>query len=170
MVKENIKIIGINPGTRYVGIALFQGPELWDWRIKVFEGKWTKVKMEKIKEAILGFIKRYEPDVMAIKKLHPSRSSLNLKKLVAKVKEISRRKGLKICQYSIKDLESFFNPEEKINKKSLAEVLTSEYSVLSHEFNKEKINKNAYHIRMFEAVALAAVCFYQLDRQKYDKE
>ena len=164
MAKESLKIIGINPGTRYLGIALFQGPELWDWRIKVFEGRWTKAKMEKIKEAILGFIKRYDPDVMAIKKLHPSRSSPNLKKLVANIKELSRRKGLKVCQYSIKELESFFNPEEKINKKGLAEVIASEYPVLSHEFSKEKSNKNAYHIRMFEAVALGAVCFHQLDK------
>jgi len=164
MVKESLKIIGINPGTRYLGIALFQGPELWDWRIKVFEGRWTKAKMEKIKETILGFIKRYEPNFIAIKRLHPSRSSPNLKKLVAKIKEMSRRKGLKICQYSINDLEGFFNPEEKINKKSLAEVLASEYPVLSHEFSKEKSNKNAYHIRMFEAVALGAVCFHQLDK------
>ena len=164
MVRESLKIIGINPGTRYVGIALFQGPELWDWRIKVFEGKWTKAKMEKIREAISGFIKRHEPNVIAMKKLHPSRSSPNLKKLVAKVKEISRRKGLKVCQYSIKDLESFFNPEEKINKKGLAEMITSKYPVLSHEFRKEKSNKNAYHIRMFEAVALGAACFHQLDK------
>jgi len=164
MVKESLKIIGINPGTRYMGIALFHGTELWDWRIKVFEGRWTKAKTKKIREAILGFIRRYEPNVIAMKKLHPSRSSTNLKKLVAKIKEISKRRGLKVCQYSIRDLESFFNPEKKINKKSLAEVLASEYPVLSHEFRKEKSNKNAYHVRMFEAVALGAVCFHQLDK------
>jgi Holliday junction resolvasome RuvABC endonuclease subunit len=135
-----------------------------DWRVKVLKGKWSKEKMKRAIEIISELIDRYEPDVLAIKKLHSSRSSQNLGQFVAKIKELSRKRGLKVCQYSIKELESFFNPEEKINKKRLAEIVTSEYPVLLHEFSKEKSNKNAYHIRMFEAVALGAVCFHQLDK------
>jgi len=156
MPKKPLKIIGINPGTRYLGIAIFQDPDLRDWRIKIFRGKWSKEKKERIKMIILSFIERYEPNIMAIKKLHPSRSSANLKYLVSRIKEFSKRKGIKIYQYSIKDLENFFSEEESIkNKKRLAEIIASEYSVLFHELKKEKSNKNPYYIRMFEAVALA---------------
>jgi Holliday junction resolvasome RuvABC endonuclease subunit len=164
MPKEPLKIIGINPGTRYLGIAVFQGPELMDWRIKVLKGKWSKEKMKKAIEIISGFIERYEPGVLAIKKLHPSRRSLNLVQLVAKIKEFSRRKGLKVYQYSIKDVEEFFVGEDKLNKKNLVEVIVSENPALFHELQKEKAHKNPYYIRVFEAVALASVCFYQLDK------
>ena len=164
MLKKPLTILGVNPGSRYLGIAVFQGPELRDWRVKIIEGKGLKEKMEKIKEIILSFIELYQPNVLAIKKLRPSRSSLNLNRLVEKIKELSKRKGLKVYRYSIKDLEVFFSPEERINKKKLAEIITSKYSSLVHELKKEKDNKNPYHIRMFEAVALGSVCFHQLDK------
>jgi Holliday junction resolvasome RuvABC endonuclease subunit len=164
MPKAHLTIIGINPGTRYLGIAVLQGPELMDWRVKVLKGKWSKEKMKKAMKIISDFIERYEPGALAIKKLHSSRRSKNLVRLVARIKEFSKRKGLKVYQYSIKELEDFFIQEEKLNKKNLAEAVISEYPILSHELNKEKSHKNPYHIRMFEAVALASLCFYQLDK------
>jgi Holliday junction resolvasome RuvABC endonuclease subunit len=162
MPKRRLKIIGINPGTRYLGIAIFQGPELWDWRIKVLKGKWSKEKMKKAIEVISDFIERYEPNILAIKKLHPARKSSNLARLVARIKEFSRRKNLKVYQYSIKDVEEFFIREDKLNKKNLTEAIVSENPALFHELQKEKSNKNFYYIRVFEAAALASACAQRL--------
>lgn len=163
MPKKPLKIIGINPGTRYLGIAVFDGPELMDWRIRVLKGEWSRDKIKRAMEIILDFIERYEINHLAIKKLHPSRRSQNLVRLVARIKEFSKRKGLKVYQYSIKDLEEFFIEEDKLNKKNLAEVIVSENPALFHELQKEKCHKNPYYVRVFEAVALAAACFHQLD-------
>ena len=164
MPKKPLTIIGVNPGTRYLGIAVFEGPELMDWRAKVLKGKWSKEKMKRVVEIISDFIERYEPAVLAIKKPHPSRRSRNLVQLVARIKEFSRRKGLKVFQYSIKDVEEFFIEEDKLNKKNLAEAIVRENPALFHELQREKAHKNPYYIRVFEAVALASVCFYQLDK------
>jgi len=111
MSKKPLKIIGINPGSKYLGIAIFQGSDLRYWGIKVLKGKWSKEKIEKAKEIISDLIVRYDLNVLAIKRLHPSRSSKNLNRLVAKIKEFSKRKGLRVYQYSMKDLEKFFSPE-----------------------------------------------------------
>jgi len=163
MPKKILKILAINPGTRYLGIAVFEGPELLDWRVKVIKGKWSKEKQQKILVIARTLIERHQPDVLAIKKLHRSRSSDNLNQLVSRIKQHSKRKGLKVYQYSIKNLEAFFFGEAKANKNKLTEILTSKYTFLRHEFNKEKSNKNSYHIRVFEAVALGAVCSHQLE-------
>ena len=165
MPKKPLKILGINPGTKYLGIAVHLGSELRDWRVKTIHGKWSREKMKKIKMIILSFIDQYEPNILAIKKLHPSRSSQNLKYLVTKIKELSKNNGLKVYQYSTKELENFFQLEEKTNKTKMAKTLASEYPDLFHEFNREKSNKNTYYIRMFEAVALASMCFSKLDNQ-----
>jgi len=164
MLKKPLKILAINPGSRYIGIAFFQGAELRDWGIKVIKGKWSADKMKKIRSIISGFIERYGPNVLVIKRLHPSRSSANLNHLVSKIKELSKRRGLKVYQYSIKDLETFFSPKGRINKKQMAEMIALEYPVLFHELKKEKSHKNPYHIRMFEAVALGSICFHHLDK------
>lgn len=141
-----------------MGIAVLQGPELMDWRVKVLKGKWSKEKMKRAVEIISDFIERYEPGVLAIKKLHPSRRSRNLAQLTAKIKKFSKRKGLKVYQYSIKDIEELFIEAKKLNKKNLAEAIVLENPVLFHELRKEKSNKNFYYIRVLEAAALASAC------------
>jgi len=163
MSKEAIKIIGINPGTRYLGVAVLYESDLRDWRIKVFQEKWSDEKIKKMKKTILGLLEDYKPNVLAIKKLHPLRSSKNSKLITAWIRESCKRKGLRILQSSIKELENFYLPNEKLNKKNLTKKITSDYPDLFHELDKENKNKNPYYIRMFEAVALASMCFQKLD-------
>jgi len=164
MPKRPLKIIGINPGSKYLAVAIFQGSNLRYWGIKVLRGKWSKEKMERTKEIISDFIAQYGLNVLAIKKLHPSRSSKNLNRLVTRIKEFSKRKGLRVYEYSVKELEKFFSPEERINKKKMAELVASEYPFLFPMLEKEKRNKNPYAIRMFEAIALGIRCFHKLDK------
>ena len=164
MIKKPIKILAVNPGTRYLGIAIFRGAELRDWGVKVVEGKWSEEKINKIKTIILSLIDKYEPDVLSIKKLNLCRSSSNLTRLSNKIKNLARRKGLIVYQYSIGDLKAFFSPKDKINKKKMAAIVTREYPALCHELGKEKSRKNSYYLRMFESVALGLVCYRQLDK------
>lgn len=60
-------------------------------------------------------------------------------------------------QYSIDDIEQFFSPERNINKSKLAELICQRHPVLRHELEREQDNYNPYHVRMFEAVALATM-------------
>jgi Holliday junction resolvasome RuvABC endonuclease subunit len=158
MVKKDLNVIGINPGTRYLGIAIFQNSELLDWRIKTFPGKWTKEKTDKILAIIRQQIEYYDIRKIIIKKLHPLRSSKNLKFLVAKMTALVRRRRIDIQRFSIKELEKTFIGDMKPNKQNLAERIVRQYPVLVPELNKEKSNKNSYYLRMIEAVALAAAC------------
>ena len=165
-------ILGINPGTRYLGFAIFHGPELRDWGVKVAKGPCTKDKMEKLKKIVLGLIEQYEPEVLAIKQLHPSRSSPNLLKLVGELKKLSLIRKIPVHEYSIEYLEKMIL-SERLNKKNLVEIIFEQYPVLFSEVEKERVifseiekkrsRKKIYHTRMFEAVALAHVCFNQLD-------
>jgi len=164
MPRRAIKILGINPGTRYLGVAVFEEAELLDWGVKVIKGRWSKAKMDKALLIVSELIKQHEPRVLAIKKLRPSRTSLHLARLADRIRQLSRRKGLKVRRYSIGELEAFFSPEERINKMGLAEIIASQYPALVHEHQREKSHKNSYHLRMFEAVALGAMCFHQLDK------
>jgi Holliday junction resolvasome RuvABC endonuclease subunit len=165
MFKKPIKIIGINPGTRYLGVAVFEGPELRDWRIKAIKGKWSKEKLGKAIKIISDFVDRHEANVLAIKRLHPSRSSHNLDQLVDEIKALSKKIGLKVYEYPIDDLNAFFSEKRRTNKQEMAEVIASKYPHLTSELNKEENNKNLYYTRMFEAVALGSICLSQLDKK-----
>jgi len=162
---ETMRIIGINPGTRYMGFAIFHGSELRDWGVKNIGGRWSKDKLKKAIEVISDMIGHNEPSVLSIKQLNPSRSSRNLNLLVSKIMELSKRKRLKTYQYSIDDLKAFFH-SGKINKRQLAEMLASDYPVLHYELEKEKAIINPYYVRMFEAVALGSLCLNYLDGRR----
>ena len=159
MLKNSLRIIGINPGTRYIGLAVIQDMNIFDWRVKLLEGPWSKKKIDKVTGIISEYIDFYNLNTIALKKLHPSRSSRYLKHLVERIKYFSKKRKLKVREYSIKEVEEVFLLDEKHNKKNLAEKMVSLFPCLAHELRKEKSNKNRYHMRMFEAVALAACCF-----------
>lgn len=156
MNRRPLKIIGINPGTRYLGIAVLYGSELMDWRIKALEGKWSEEKIKKAIGIVNDLIERYELNVLAIKKLHPSRRTENLLRLANKIKDFARRKKLKVYQYSIKEVEKLFIESEKLNKRNLIKEMVKIYPLLHHDLKIEQSHKNPYYFRMFEAVALAA--------------
>jgi hypothetical protein len=165
MQRTPLTILAINPGSKYLGIAALQGEWLKDWRIKVLKGKWSKGKFERAGEIIRKLIDHHKPEALAIKKLHPSRSSLDLAYLVEQIKDIGQGNGLSIHEYSIQEIKDFFSPEERINKKGLAGIIASRLPDLYHDLEKEKACKNPYLLRMFEAVALGIVCFHNLDNQ-----
>jgi Holliday junction resolvasome RuvABC endonuclease subunit len=158
MPKNLLKVLAINPGSKYIGIAVFDGPELEDWRIKTIKGEWSESKLGTIKRLVSDCIEQYNPGALVLKRLHQSRSSTGLNKLVSTIKQSPKKRNLKVYEYSIKDVKDFFLPKGRINKSKLAEIITSRYPVLSHDFRKEQKNKNSYYIRMFEAVALGAMC------------
>ncbi len=150
MIRKPFNVLAINPGSRYIGTAVFKGHELRDWRIRNISVTESERKKSEIETLISVLIEQHDVDTLAIKRFHLSQSPEQLKRLVSSIKQVAKRKGLKIYQYSIKDLKTFFSPEEKINKRKLSEIVTSEHPSLLRMFNKEKHNKNPYHIRVLK--------------------
>jgi hypothetical protein len=164
MLKKPITIIAVNPGTKYVAIAVFRGIELREWFIKTFKGPWSAMKMKTILSAISDLIERYKANALAIKCLHHSRSSRNLDLLVSKMKNEGKRRRIRVHEYSIGQMENAFCPGERGTKRRMAEALILEYPALWGEFEKEKRRKNPYYTRLFEAIALGSICQDDLDR------
>ena len=156
--------MAINPGTKYVAVAIFNKSELREWFMKIFKGKWSKGKMKAILAVINGLATRYEASVVAMKRLHPSRSSRNLDSLVSGIKHEMKYKGLTVHEYSIKQMEGSFLVSGKANRNNMAEEVVRKYPVLFHEFEKEKRHRNPHYARLFEAVALGSVCHDELEK------
>ena len=109
-IREPVKILSIVPGTKYLGTSLFYGSELRDWGIKVLNEKGTDGKVKKVKDIISDFIERYEPQVLAVKKLDLKKSSKNLNSLVRKSPSVLPSGSLSAC----KTMSSFFPKRSRI--------------------------------------------------------
>lgn len=165
MPKEPPTILAINPGTRYLGFAAFRGPELLDWGVRVIRAKTSRGTLRVAATILNEAIDRFQPDTLAIKQLHRSRSSASLNSLTGTMKKLCRRRKLHVCQYSIGQLKQALCPEEPANKRRLAEHVVAAYPVLTHELQREQANLNPYYIRVFEAVALGMICYEALERK-----
>jgi len=163
MIKESQKVLGINPGTRYLGYAVLYGQELVDWGIKVLKGKWSEGKIKKAIRILSDLIERYEPNVLVIKKLHPARRTENLLRLTNTIKRFVQRKNLKVYQYSIKEIEKSLIKNGKLNKRNIFEIMVECYPSLQIGQRREEICKNPYFYRTLEAVA-GAVCHFGILR------
>lgn len=144
-------------------MAVFHGPELRDWGTKVVKGKWSAKKKEKLKNLVLSLIDQHQPNAIAIKKLHLSRSSRQLESFVSEIKLIAEEARLPIYEYPIKFIEAGFSPGKPLNKRQLAELLAQRHPVLYHELNREEGSNNRYSLWMFEAVGMGIACSNQFD-------
>ncbi|MEA1965262.1 MAG: hypothetical protein U9O41_09125, partial [Candidatus Aerophobetes bacterium] len=137
--------------------------ELKDWRIKCLNTKGIEDKAKKARNIISDFIYRYNPQVLAVKRLNLKRSSKNLNSLARKIREFAKRKGLTLYQLKLSEIKKPIAEGRRINKKNLTELMVSRYPELLFDFKREKKNRNTYYERMFEAVALGLACFYKVD-------
>jgi Holliday junction resolvasome RuvABC endonuclease subunit len=141
-----------------------------DWRIKALKGKWSEEKNKKAVKIVSDLIERYAPNVLAIKKLHPSRRTENLLRITNTIKSFTRRRDLKIYQYYIKEIEKSLIEGQKLNKQNLYELMARLYPALHHDLKKEQSHKNPYYFRVFEAVALGVACFHSVFEVRIDKQ
>ncbi len=154
---EGATILGISPGTRYMGIALQRNGTLYEWRVKTYKGVWSDVKLQKAIDQIEHLIIAHVVKHIACKIPHSSRCSKGLKMLIEKIKSIAMEFKLQLHIYSITDLKDLFKSEIR-NKKSLVSHVVNEYPELSHIFSRENGIKNSYYLKIFEAVAAISHC------------
>ena len=175
MTTKEKTIIGISPGSRLIGFAIFAEGELLDWGVKTLKDIRPEDRHEKAKDIVLGLIERYGPDTITIKKLDTRRSSKGLLELADSFKALCKKKGVPVDEYSINRLETLLSPKRKIDKDKIAELMAEYNPVLFNDFEKAKPdldeygqdrheNTRKYYLRVFEAVALAFVSFRQSDR------
>lgn len=163
ITKKPISVLGLNPGTKHLALAVFRNWELREWVIKTFKGEWSETKKEKIVSAIERIILQYDVQVLAIKRSHPARMSKNLNSLVSEIQDLAKRENIQICEYSVKQLEQVICASGRRNKAKLAAEIIKLYPELFYEYEKEAENRNKYYVRLFEAVALGSVCRDELN-------
>lgn len=151
-------IFSINPGTRYLGVAILRGDTLIDWTVHVIANGSLSVKLASVRTLIDRYIAEYEPNMMVMKRLHPARSTTGLAKQCRDIERQAAVYYLPIHSYSIDEIKQFLLPHQRINKMTLSKVISEYYPVLNRLFQREQNALNPYHVRMFEAVALGRVC------------
>ena len=153
MAKEEEIVLGISPGTRTIGIAVYKEGEFVEWKIKAFNEKWSLEKLEKIKEYIIGIIKAHQISCIALKTPHSGRTSPDLEKVVQTIEKIAYKQGIEHCGYALEDIKQLCQGKVRTNKYHLAEFISKKHPELNYEFERHQEKPSAYYLRIFEAVS-----------------
>src|SRR6267143_3941580 len=147
--------IGINVGSRYVGTAVIIGTELRDGRIRVIRRTSPIEKFQTLTSILSRLLDAYSPTLVAMKKLHPSRSSSILDRMGIEAKEFLEQHGVGVHEFTLAQLKARLLPGQRANKINLAEYMVSQYPILFEDWDRERSLRRPYRMAMFEAVALA---------------
>lgn len=157
-------VLGLSVGTRYIGIAIFEGATLKSWREKAFHGPWSAHKLDKILKAVRTEIELYPPVALGLKCVHRSRSSSGLERLMKAINSLAEQRKLPVYKYPVGALiRTFVTNKPRPTRKDMARALASLYPILQTEAEQEAKSRIPYYMWLFEAVAAGLLCSRQIE-------
>lgn len=149
--------LGISTNTRLLGIAIINQGILEDYSIHLHKSPWSASKANKIITSLEPCARKccIKRVVLSIPYAHHQTKEFKL--LISLIRKYFEAKNIPIYDETREAIHTLFRPEQKKTKKALMQILTLTYPQLSLCYHKELRNKNKYYIKVFEAVAVAAL-------------
>jgi hypothetical protein len=152
-VSKRNTVLGISPGTKYLGISVFRQGELIEYKVKTYYGKISKKKLQRIMNTIHETIDGYGVESIAVKVPEGIIRSKEVRQIISDIEKISTAKQLRIFRCNISGLKQACLEEKITSRQGLVEYLMQKYPELSFVEQNGGLNRHVYYGKMFEAVA-----------------
>ena len=159
------RIMAVDPGMQYLGVAILEGEELIWYGIKTFPGRKTLPYMRpQVQQYLTKVLQTYQPQVLVVEEPFYAQSMLskNLRTLTQDIKTWGRWKKLRVYSYLPTAVKAFFCRDRK-TKQSLAEAMIEQYPFLARYLTYLPW-KRRYWFHVFDAVGLGLMCQKKLVR------
>ena len=163
MTKIKIRILSIDPGTKHMGYASFEGVELVDYGVKTIrQGSVGKI-LDHLEEIINRQLKEKTPDYLVLEKnaFSQIRNNLRLAMVVAKIKKVARKNCLLVYEYDPRTIRKAICNDGNATKKRVAQTLIIYYPELNVHLKSDKDWVLRYHMNMFDAIAVGMTFLQQ---------
>jgi len=157
MPKIRAKILAIDPGTKYMGVALLDNGKLVHSGVRVIRNRRSPHEIiQACRKIILRLIKDYRPQGLVVEKTFfaNNRSAALLNVLFDEIKNIAKRKGLEINCYAPSTVKKVICGNGRAKKEDVAKVVITKYPELKVFLTQDRKWKESFHHNMFDAVAL----------------
>jgi Holliday junction resolvasome RuvABC endonuclease subunit len=158
--KKINKILAIDPGTRYWGIAVFKDGKLSESMVKVLTANHSPAnRLKEARKVFASLIEDFEPDTLVLEKpfFFWSKQAHFLDTLVDELKSLAKKEKMAVYEYSPRTIRKVVCGNGNTTKREMAKFLTSLYPGLLIHFKQEKRYKELYWGHMFDAVGVG-VC------------
>ncbi|MEX1138909.1 MAG: crossover junction endodeoxyribonuclease RuvC [Bacteroidota bacterium] len=158
--KNRTRILGIDPGTRNIGFALFDGGDLVHYGVKTIQAKNSPHETLKAgRRIILRLISDFSPDSLVVEKTFfaKSRNAALLNVFGDEIKALGKRRGLQVQSFAANTVRKIICGNGAASKDDVAKAMVSHYPELKPYLTSDRKWKERYQRNMFDAVALAMV-------------
>ena len=159
------KILAIDPGTRYIGVAILQGSDLLYTKVKIIRHNETPGRIFHYgKEIVRDLIKEFAPNRFAIERPFVFRSSAALvRSLTDELVAEATQAGLSTYQYFPTTIRSYLCGRSDATKRDVAGVVAKTFPQLSLHLDPFNEADERYYSHIFDAVAVGLMCQIDLD-------
>lgn len=164
MSKSSPLILAVDPGIKYVGIAVLFGAELQYYGIKtVTKHHSPNDVLNEITGTIGHLISQYKPTFLAIEQPFISKNDSSLLVVVAEqIKAIARQNGLLVYEYAPTSVKKRLCRTGRATKRVVAKVISERYPYLASYYARTSYWEQQYYGNMFDAIAVGLVCYQDI--------
>jgi len=147
--------LGIDPGTRFIGIAVMRSGVLVHSQIRAFQGPWSLKKLKDIVHWLDATMTRYGVKKVAIKIPDVFPLSPGYNQLIGSLNVFLSRKSITPSYYTLSEIKAKVCKEKIETTDELMQIIVLKHPELWLEYKKEKLNENPHYNKLFAAVAVA---------------
>jgi Holliday junction resolvasome RuvABC endonuclease subunit len=173
MTNESSTILGIDPGTKEMGIVVLRGSELLEYGVHTLRnGHQPYDLIGEARRIVLGLIQKWRPDIVALEAplLLPTKRAALLSVIAQELRAQARSRKLRVDELSPAQIRMAVARNPRATKVEVAEVLVREgfdsLRPLVPRMPKRRAfwlsHKDRYWLHMFDALALAVATTIRL--------
>ncbi|MCK9404705.1 MAG: hypothetical protein M0Q26_15030 [Chitinophagaceae bacterium] len=149
-------ILGLSFSTRMLGLAVFKSNTLIDYSLKLHKEMWSPQKRDLVLASLASCIKHYTITDIALSIPDEHQQTKAFKELQEAIEGFARNHDMQVTLYTAKEVYQRFGSPVKRTRNALMTRLVLLFPELSLYFEREKVNRNKYYVKLFEAIAVAA--------------
>ena len=156
MLRNKLKILSLDPGTKHLGFAVFEDTELVDYGVKsIRQGSKSSI-LQHIDAITNRWIKTLDPDYLVLEKNVFSQIQYNLRLImvVRRIQKIAEKHGVRHYEYGPRTIRKEVCNDGNANKRRVSEVLITYFPELIAYIKSDKAWVIRYYQNMFDAVAV----------------
>jgi Holliday junction resolvasome RuvABC endonuclease subunit len=156
MLKNKIKILAIDPGTKHMGFASFEDIELVDHGVKTIQQGSEKIILSHLHTVFNRMIEEKKPDYLILERNSFSQIRLNIRlaRAVSIMRYIAQRHGIQVYEYDLRTVRKEICNDGNASKKRVAEALITTFDELKVYLKSDKAWALRYYMNIIDAVAV----------------
>lgn len=159
-MKNKKRILAIDPGTRYIGFAFLEGPNLIHCGVKTIPSIKRGSEMLRLgREFITRMISDYHADILVVEKTFfgNNRHSVLLNTFARQIYLLGKKKGLTVLSIAANTVRKAICTNGAASKDEVANAIALRFPELKPYLTSNRRWKERYYRNMFDAIALGVV-------------